>query len=116
MLYELRWSPLSQRRHATRLILGYKIINGLAEVPFESIFIEAYKGTKTKQNKKLGQIGNIKMVSILSFYLLFSPYSCMHFLSLFFSYNIYVFVYIFCLSIYYYDFVINLINLNVILI
>ena len=32
----------------TRLIVFYKIINGLAQVPFESILIEAYKGTRRK--------------------------------------------------------------------
>ena len=57
MLYELGWSPLSQSRHETRLILCYKIINGLAEVPFEGILIEAYKGIRTIQNKTLRQIG-----------------------------------------------------------
>ena len=38
------------------IILFYKIINGLAEVPFEGI--EAYKDIKTKQNKSLRQISH----------------------------------------------------------
>ena len=36
----------------------YRIIKGLAEVPFEGILIEVYKGTITKQNKKLRHIGH----------------------------------------------------------
>ena len=39
MLDELEWPPLSQRRQVTRLILFYKIINGLA---FEDILVEVY--------------------------------------------------------------------------
>ena len=35
MLDVLGWTPLSQRRQEARLILFYKIINGLAQVPFE---------------------------------------------------------------------------------
>ena len=42
----LGWPPLSQRRQEARLILFYKIINGLAQVPFESVLVEAYKGTR----------------------------------------------------------------------
>ena len=34
MLNVLGWTPLSQRRQKARLILFYKIINGLAQVPF----------------------------------------------------------------------------------
>ena len=33
----LGWTPLSQRRQEARLILFYKIINGLAQVPFEGV-------------------------------------------------------------------------------
>ena len=58
MLYELAWSPLSQRRHEATLILFYKIINGLAEVLFEGILIDAHRGTRTKHNKKLRLIGH----------------------------------------------------------
>ena len=35
-----------------RLILFYKIINGLAQVPFEGVLVEAYKGTRRKHNMK----------------------------------------------------------------
>ena len=35
MLDKLGWLPLSQRRQETQLILFYKIINGLAQVPFK---------------------------------------------------------------------------------
>ena len=47
-----------QRRHEARLILFYKIINGLAQVPFEGILVEAYKGTRRKHNFKFRQIGH----------------------------------------------------------
>ena len=57
MLYVLGWTPLSQRRQEARLILFYKIINGLAQVPFEGVFVEAYKGTRRKHNMKFRQIG-----------------------------------------------------------
>ena len=45
MLDVLEWTPLSQRRQEARLIPFYKIINGLAQVPFEGVLVEAYKGT-----------------------------------------------------------------------
>ena len=54
----LGWTPLSQRRQEARLILFYKIINGLAQVPFEGILVEAYKGTRRKHNMKFRQIGH----------------------------------------------------------
>ena len=38
-------------------ILFYKIINGLAQVPFEGVPVEAYKGTRRKHNMKFRQIG-----------------------------------------------------------
>ena len=38
------------------LIRFYKIVNGLAEVPFEGVLIEANKGTRRKHNKKWRQI------------------------------------------------------------
>ena len=50
--------PLSQRRQEARLILFYKITNGLAQLPFEGILVEAYTGTRRKHNKKFGQIGH----------------------------------------------------------
>ena len=49
MLDELGWPPLSQRRQVARLIMFYKIINGLAQVPFEGVPVEAYKDTKKAQ-------------------------------------------------------------------
>ena len=58
MLDVLGWPPLSQRRQKARLILFYKIINGLAQVPFEGILVEAYKGTRRKHNIKFRQIGH----------------------------------------------------------
>ena len=58
MLDVLGWPPLSQRRQEARLILFYKIINGLAQVPFEGVLLEAYKGTKRKHNMKFRQIGH----------------------------------------------------------
>ena len=54
----LGWTPLSQRRQETRLILFCKIINGLAQVPFEGVLVEAYKGTRRKHNMKFRQIGH----------------------------------------------------------
>ena len=35
-----------------------KIINGLAQVPFEGVLVEAYKGTRRKHNMKFRQIGH----------------------------------------------------------
>ena len=40
-----------------RLILFYKIINSLAQVPFEGVLLEAYKGTRRKHSMKFRQIG-----------------------------------------------------------
>ena len=57
MLDELGWPPLSQTRQEARLILFYKIINGLAQVPFEGVLVEAYKGTRRNHNMKFRQIG-----------------------------------------------------------
>ena len=54
----LGWTPLSQRRQEARLFLFYKIINGLAQVPFGGILVEAYKGTRRKHNMKFRQIGH----------------------------------------------------------
>ena len=58
MLDVLGWTPLSQRRQEARLIMFYKFINGLAEVPFEGVLVEAYKGTSRKHNMKFRQIGH----------------------------------------------------------
>ena len=46
MLDVLGWLPLSQRRQETRLIIVYKMINSLAQVPFEGVLVESYKGTR----------------------------------------------------------------------
>ena len=40
------------------LILFYKIINSLAQVHFEGILVEVYKGTRRKHNMKFRQIGH----------------------------------------------------------
>ena len=58
MLDVLGWTPLSQRRQEARLILFYKIINSLAQGPFEGILVEAYKGTRRKHNMQFRQIGH----------------------------------------------------------
>ena len=58
ILDELGWPPLSQRTQEDRLILFYKIMNGLAQVPFEGVLVETYKGTRRKHNMKFRQIGH----------------------------------------------------------
>ena len=58
MLDVLGWTPLSQRRQEARLILFYKIINGLAQVPSEGVLVKAYKFTRRKHNIKFRQIGH----------------------------------------------------------
>ena len=52
----LGWTPLSQRRQEAPLILFYKIINGLAQVPFEGVLVEAYKGTPWSTSSVIGCI------------------------------------------------------------
>ena len=52
MLDGLGWPPHSQRRQEVRLILVYKIINGLAQVPFEGVLVEAFEVTRRKHNMK----------------------------------------------------------------
>ena len=49
---ELGWPPHSQRRQEARLILFYKIVDGMAQVPFEGVLVETYKGTRRKHNMK----------------------------------------------------------------
>ena len=56
MLEVSGWPPLCQRRQEARLILFYKIINSLAQVPFEGVLVEAYKGTRRKHNIKFRQM------------------------------------------------------------
>ena len=58
MLDVLGWPPHSQRRQEARLILFYKFINGLAQVPFEVVLVEAYKGTRRNHHMKFRQIGH----------------------------------------------------------
>ena len=41
-----------------RLILFYKFINGVAQVRFEGVLVEAYKGTRRKYNMKFRRIGH----------------------------------------------------------
>ena len=54
----LGWTPLYQRRQEARLILFYKIINGLPQVPLEGVLVEAYKGTRRKHDMKFRLIGH----------------------------------------------------------
>ena len=65
----LGWTPLSEMRHETRLILFYKIINGLAQKPFEGVLVEAYKDTRRKHNMKFRQIGHTTSQYGQSFFL-----------------------------------------------
>ena len=58
MLDVLGLMPLSQRSQEARPILFYKIINGLAQVPFKGVLVEAYKGTRRKHNMKFRPIGH----------------------------------------------------------
>ena len=41
--------------HSRTSDLFYKINNGLAQVPFEGVLVEAYKGTRRKHNMKFRQ-------------------------------------------------------------
>ena len=68
MLDVLGWTPLYQRRQEVRLILFYKIINGMAQVPFESVLVEAYKGTRRKHSMKFRQIGHTTSQYAQSFF------------------------------------------------
>ena len=58
MLDVLGWTPLSQRRQEAQLILLYKIINGLTQVPFKGVLVEAYKGSRRNHNMKFRLIGH----------------------------------------------------------
>ena len=69
MLDVLGWMPLSQSRQEARLILFYKLINGLAQVPFEGVLVVAYKGTRRKHNMKFRQIGHTTSQYGQSFFL-----------------------------------------------
>ena len=50
MLDVLEWPPLSQMRQEARLILFYKIINGLAQVPFEGALVNNNNNVYLKSN------------------------------------------------------------------
>ena len=56
MLDELGWPILSKRRKDTRLILFYKIINNLAQIPHEHVLTKAYEGTRKKNTHKFRHI------------------------------------------------------------
>ena len=56
MLDKLGWPILSKRRKDARLIVFYKIINNLAQVPHEHILTKAYEGTRKKNNHKFRHI------------------------------------------------------------
>ena len=62
MLEELGWPILSKRRKDVRLILFYKIINNLAQVPHEHILTKAYEGTRKKNNYKFRHIGFLQRI------------------------------------------------------
>ena len=56
MLDELGWTPLSRRRQEARIVQFYKIINGLAQVPFEGVIVGAYKGIRRKHHMKFRRL------------------------------------------------------------
>ena len=68
-LIYLGWTPLYQKRQEARLILFYKIINGMAQVPFKGVLVEAYKGTRRKHSMKFRQIGHTTSLYGQSFFL-----------------------------------------------
>ena len=51
-----------------RLVLFYKIIKGLAQVPFAGVLVEVYKGTRRKHNIKFRQIGHTTSQYVQSFF------------------------------------------------
>ena len=65
----LGWTPLSERRQETRLILFYEIIIGFAQVPFEGVLAEAYKGTRRKHDMNFRHIGHTTSQYGQSFFL-----------------------------------------------
>ena len=56
MIDKLGCPPLSQRGQEARII-----INGLAQVPFECVIIEAHDRTRRKHNMKFEQIGHMQL-------------------------------------------------------
>ena len=59
LLEELGWPTFSKRRIDARLILFYKIINNLAQVPHGHILTKAYVGTRKKNYHKFIHIAVI---------------------------------------------------------
>ena len=50
MIFVIRWRPHTSKRHKdAKLILFYKIINNLAQVPHEHILTKAYEGYGTRK-------------------------------------------------------------------
>ena len=58
MLDVLGWTSLSQRRQEARLILFYKMINSLAQVPFKGVLVIPSKCTRRKHSIKFRQISH----------------------------------------------------------
>ena len=56
LLDDLGWPLLSKRRKDARLILFYKIINNLANVPYEHILEDAHSCTRRKHSQKFRQL------------------------------------------------------------
>ena len=57
------YPPLSQRRQEAQLIPLYKIINGLAQVPFVGVLIET--GCKSRYRHKCTKFGLMELVNII---------------------------------------------------
>ena len=58
ILNALGWPPLFQETGGLTYILSYKLINGLAQVPFEGVLVEAYRDARRKHNIQFRQIGH----------------------------------------------------------
>ena len=77
LLDELGWPILSKRRKDARLILFYKIINNLAQVPHEHILTKAYEGTRKKNNHKFRHIAvNTSQYSCIGSIAIIFPQNC----------------------------------------
>ena len=63
MLDVLGWTPLSQRRQEALLILFYKILNGLTQVPFKGVLVEAYMGSRRNTTGNFDRLA-IQLASI----------------------------------------------------
>ena len=51
-------TSFSKETGGTNYNIFFLIINGWAQVPFEGVLVEAYKGTRRKHNMKFRQIGH----------------------------------------------------------